>query len=78
MGWEIKNKFLEKEFKFADFTEAINFINQILPLAEEADHHPDILIYSYNCVKIMLYTHSEQKVTAKDYELAKKIDLIKK
>ena len=76
MDWEIKGKSLVKEFEFANFSEAIKFVNKILPLAEEANHHPDLLIHSYKKVKIILYTHDEDKVTDKDYLLAKKIDAI--
>ena len=76
MDWKIEDKSLVKEFKFANFSETIKFVNKILPIAEEADHHPDILIHSYKKVKIMLYTHSADKITEKDYSLAKKIDAI--
>jgi len=38
------------------------------------DHHPDIFIHSYKKVKIYLFTHSENKITEKDYLLARKID----
>ena len=76
MDWEIEDKSLVKEFEFANFSEAIKFVNKILPLAEEANHHPDLLIHSYKKVKIILYTHDEDKVTDKDYLLAKKIDAI--
>jgi len=38
------------------------------------DHHPDVLVHSYKKVKIMLKTHSEGKITDKDYELADLID----
>jgi len=74
--WQIKEEKLTREFEFENFTEAVGFVNQILPLAEEVDHHPDILIYDYKKVKVMLFTHSEDKVTDKDYELAEKIDII--
>jgi len=76
MDWKVEGKYLVKEFEFANFSEAINFINKILPLAEKANHHPDILIHSYNKVKIMMYTHSLGKITEKDYSLSKKIDAI--
>ncbi len=76
MNWKIEEKFLTKEFEFSSFPEAVGFVNKILPLTEEADHHPDILIHSYKKVKIMLYTHSEDKVTEEDYSLAKKIDIL--
>ena len=76
MNWKIEGKSLVKEFEFADFSQAIEFVNKILPLAEEANHHPDLLVHSYKKVKIMLYTHSENKITDKDHSLAKKIDSI--
>ncbi len=76
MNWEIKNNSLTKEFEFTNFKSAILFVNKVLPLAEEQNHHPDILIHSYKKVKIMIYTHSENKITKKDYSLAEKIDKI--
>jgi len=78
MDWKVENNLLTKEFGFNNFVEAIQFVNKILPLAEEMNHHPDILIHSYKKVKVMLFTHSEKKITEKDHSLAKKIDNIKK
>ena len=43
-------------------------------MAEEYSHHPDILLYNYRKVKIILFTHSDSKITQKDYDLAKKIE----
>ncbi|MFT4343790.1 MAG: 4a-hydroxytetrahydrobiopterin dehydratase [Candidatus Woesearchaeota archaeon] len=76
MEWRKKGKFLVKEFKFSNFIEAIDFVKKLVPLAEKVNHHPDILIHSYNKVKIMMYTHSENKITEKDHSLAMKIDEI--
>jgi 4a-hydroxytetrahydrobiopterin dehydratase len=76
MNWKTEEKYLEKEFAFSNFVEAVKFVNTIVPLAEEMDHHPDILIHSYKKVKVMLFTHSKNKITDKDYTLAKKIDEI--
>ncbi len=73
MEWK-KDKKLEKEFTFSNFVESVDFVDKIVPLAQAADHHPDILIHSYKKVKVMLFTHSENKITEKDYNLAKKID----
>lgn len=74
MDWKTENETLVKEFVFSNFKEAIDFVNRILPLAESADHHPDILIHSYKKVKVILFTHSEGKITEKDYALAEKIE----
>jgi 4a-hydroxytetrahydrobiopterin dehydratase len=74
MNWKIENNKLTNEIVFANFVEAVKFVNQIVPLAEKANHHPDILIHSYKKVKIELFTHSEGKIMDKDYQLANEID----
>jgi len=76
MNWKIEGKSLVKEFEFDNFSQAIEFVNKIFPLAEEANHHPDLLIHSYKKVKVMMRTHSRDKITDKDYSLAKKIDTL--
>jgi len=77
MAWNKVEDKLVKEFSFADFKEAIAFIIKIGMIAEKKDHHPDILLHSYNKVRVILTTHSKGKVTAKDIELSKEIDKIK-
>jgi 4a-hydroxytetrahydrobiopterin dehydratase len=74
MSWTIQDTYLTKEFELSSFKAAVGFVNKILPLAEKSNHHPDILIHGYKNVKIMLRTHSEDKITQKDYDLAEKID----
>ncbi|MCA9385683.1 4a-hydroxytetrahydrobiopterin dehydratase [Candidatus Dojkabacteria bacterium] len=74
MKWQKEGEVLIKEFEFSNFTEAVKFVDSIVPLANDSDHHPDVLIHSYKKVKISLTTHSEGKVTQKDYDLAEKID----
>ena len=67
MDWKVENEMLVKEFEFENFVKAIDFVNRILPIAEEANHHPDVLIHSYKKVKVSLYTHSENKITGKHH-----------
>ncbi|MBS3084449.1 4a-hydroxytetrahydrobiopterin dehydratase [Candidatus Pacearchaeota archaeon] len=74
MVWKEEDMLLVKEFKFKDFLGAIEFVNKVAKLAERINHHPNILIHSYNLVRITLTTHSENKITKKDYEMAKEID----
>ena len=73
--WNEENNVLVREFKFADFQAALEFVNKVGALAEEVNHHPDIEL-GWGKVKIKLTTHSAGKVTDKDHELAKKIDAI--
>ncbi|MCD5380555.1 4a-hydroxytetrahydrobiopterin dehydratase [Candidatus Gracilibacteria bacterium] len=72
---EINNR-LEKEFEFNNFQEALDFTNRVGKLAEEKSHHPDIFIHSYKKVKITLFTHSKNKITTKDYNLAEEIETL--
>jgi len=72
--WTAINDTLVKEFEFADFKSAVDFINRVAIVAEKQNHHPDIFLHSYKHVRITLSTHSENKVTGEDYTLAELID----
>jgi 4a-hydroxytetrahydrobiopterin dehydratase len=65
---------IERELKFADFAGAVAFANRVAELAEEANHHPDILIHGWNKVRLTLSTHSAGGLTDADFGLAKRID----
>lgn len=78
-GWSVRDeKYLEKEYKFTDFKKSLEFINKVGTIAEEEGHHPDILLYSWNRVKLTLYTHAIGGLSENDFILASKIDLIQK
>ena len=71
--WELEDGQLKKEFLLDDFVEALHFVNKVGDLAEEADHHPDILV-RYNRVTFFLTTHSAGGITEADFDLAGQID----
>lgn len=73
--WIREDDRLTREFTFGNFTQAMIFVNKIADAAEESNHHPLITI-DYNKVTVVLWTHSAKKVTAKDLNLAEKIDEI--
>jgi 4a-hydroxytetrahydrobiopterin dehydratase len=64
---------LTKEYKFKNFVEAMNFVNEVARIAEARDHHPDILV-KYNQVALTYWTHTENSVTDKDMRLAADVD----
>ena len=75
-GWKHDADALAKEFKFGTFKEAMSFMVRIGFEAEAMDHHPD-WTNVYNRVSIRLNTHDAgSKVTAKDVQLAQKIESI--
>lgn len=64
---------LVKQFDRGDFAGSVGFVDAILPLAEAAEHHPDVRI-SWKDVTITLFTHSDGRVTERDIALAREID----
>lgn len=74
MSWKEENNALNREFEFADFSEAWAFMNRVALLAEKHNHHPD-WSNSYNKVSIKLSSHDAgSRVTDKDRKLAEAID----
>ena len=53
----------------------MDFVNRLLPEAEDMNHHPDLEI-SWDKVKVTISTHSEGGLTAADFELAGKVDAL--
>ena len=74
LGWSFKSEAISKQFHFKDFIDALAFVNAVGLEAEKMDHHPDILIFAWNKVKITISTHSAGGVTEKDFSLAQKIE----
>lgn len=64
---------IQREFKFADFTEAFAFMTRVARHAEALDHHPEWQNV-YNRVSVRLTTHDAGGLTEKDLELARAID----
>jgi 4a-hydroxytetrahydrobiopterin dehydratase len=75
-GWQREGDAITKEFILAGFTEATQFIAQLAAPANAMDHHPDVQLYRYKRVKILLTTHSAGGLTQNDFDLAAKIDTL--
>lgn len=73
--WKKKNDSITRTFQFKNFPGAMDFVNSVAPLAEEANHHPDIDI-RWNKVTLTLTTHDAGGLTEKDFALAKKFDTL--
>ena len=71
--WEFNETSISKIFEFDEYLSAIEFVNSVAEIAEEAYHHPDILI-NYTNVKLTFSTHEVGGITDKDFEVAERID----
>jgi 4a-hydroxytetrahydrobiopterin dehydratase len=63
-----------RDLAFANFAEAIAFVNRVAEAAEAANHHPDILLHGWNKVRMTLSTHSQGGLTDADFGLAAQLD----
>ena len=76
MAWTESEGALERDFEFPDFAVAMAFVNRVADLAEERNHHPDILVHGWNKVRLTLTTHSAGGLTDADRALADAIDAL--
>lgn len=73
--WNRAGSSITRLWTFKNFAEAMCFVNAVAELAEKENHHPDITI-QWNKVTLSLSTHSAGGLTERDFELAKKIDVL--
>jgi 4a-hydroxytetrahydrobiopterin dehydratase len=74
-GWQRNGIAIQRVFRFADFKQAMQFVNKIADAAEQANHHPDIDI-RYNTVTMALVSHDSGGVTQRDVRMAETINKI--
>ncbi len=75
-GWTYYNAHeLRRSFRFRDFADALAMTNRIGAIAEELQHHPDILL-GWGKVELSIRTHDAGAMTRADFILAAKIDRI--
>ena len=80
-GWDVKKNenetyFLEKGFKFKNFSVSQKFVNEVGNIAEAENHHPDIF-FGWGYAKIKIFTHKIKGLVESDFILAAKIDRIR-
>jgi len=74
--WTREGDEIVREWKFNDFGEAMQFVNRVADAAEQANHHPDILVHGWNKVRLSLSNHSAGGLTEPDFEMAKRFDAL--
>jgi len=68
-GWSEVDGALQREFTFANFADALAFVNRVGGLAEAENHHPDIEL-GWGRVVLRWRTHSAVAITDRDREMA--------
>ena len=72
--WQREGDEIVRNLKFDDFAGAMAYVNRVADAAEEANHHPDILVHGWNKVKLSLTNHSAGGLTDADFQMARRID----
>ena len=70
--WRSEGNLISRTFQFSSYLEGVDFVNALARFAEEANHHPDILI-TYRSVTVTLTTHDQGGVAILDVEMAERI-----
>jgi 4a-hydroxytetrahydrobiopterin dehydratase len=72
--WRREGDSIVRDVELDGFTAAMALANAVAAAANEADHHPDILVHGYKHVRLTLSTHSAGAITENDFALARTID----
>ncbi len=77
-GWklEAEGKRIAVEVQTEDFLAAVRLLQEIAPLAEELEHHPDFHLTGYNNVRIVTYSHDVGRLTERDERLAREVQKV--
>jgi 4a-hydroxytetrahydrobiopterin dehydratase len=70
MNWKILNNKLTISFEFKNQTALANFLLLVAKKADEVNHHPDATISKCSHLQLELFTHTANKITNLDKELA--------
>ena len=70
-GWSEVDGALQREFRFADFADALAFVTRVGELAEAENHHPDVEL-GRGRVVLRWRTHSADAITDRDREMARR------
>jgi 4a-hydroxytetrahydrobiopterin dehydratase len=74
-GWSGGPGAISRTVKLPSFPDAVAVVDRVAEVAEEMDHHPDIDI-RWRTLTFRCATHSAGGVTARDLDLAGRIDRI--
>jgi len=75
-GWQIVDEHhLEKDYRFPDFAAALAFVNRVGAMADEQNHHPDVML-AWGRARITIWTHKIDGLTESDFVFAARCDAL--
>jgi 4a-hydroxytetrahydrobiopterin dehydratase len=74
-GWSLDGKAIARTYSFANYYEAVAFVNAAAWISHREDHHPDMLV-GYNSVRVSYHTHAIDGLSENDFICAAKLDAL--
>lgn len=71
---EAEPRRMKREFVLANFQAGLDLVNAIGAVAEDQNHHPDLALFDYRKVTVMLSTHDAGGLTMNDFVVARAVD----
>jgi len=66
---------IEKTFHLRGFLETMAFVNAIAYMAQQRNHHPELLV-NYSRCSVRWCTHDVQGISLADFECAAQVDAL--
>jgi 4a-hydroxytetrahydrobiopterin dehydratase len=79
-GWDVINegvKKLKKEFSFSNYSDSLDFSNKVADMAEQEDHHPQIIL-EWGKVTVIWWSHKIKGLHKNDFICAAKTNNLSK
>lgn len=75
-GWEVLSDpdRIRKCWTVKNFVSGMEFFRQVMEIAEQEGHHPDLHLVNYRKVSIEIWTHAISGLSLNDFILAAMID----
>jgi 4a-hydroxytetrahydrobiopterin dehydratase len=74
-NWHLEDGKLTRLYTFKNFKKPMELANRIADIAEEQNHHPDLLV-RWGELRVSIFTHAINGLTESDFIVAAKIDLL--
>ena len=74
-GREFKNNAIHKIFTFESYLNSIAFINRLAEIAEEKNHHPDMVV-GWCKIDVAFTSHDQGGVTTACIDMAKRTESV--
>ncbi len=74
-GWEPHEGVLRRVFHFPSYSATLAFVNAVAALAEEQDHHPEML-FGYDRCEVRWSSHNVGGISQNDFVCAQLVEKV--